>query len=218
MAEDETGEVPKLPPDARLESLDRRLDRLQQAEAKRTAKAQGDPNIGLASWSSVSSSAVRSGARIVGWLLDRWLGTGPWLMLVMLFAGFARRRLERLRISNNTRSRLRANEDKGFKRGGRRQDRPDAPVRDRADRRLVPARQSVRLHQQRAVDADRARHDLAVHVRRDEAPARPRPLAGRGRGADRLRRRHGPGQHRARGQEISAVGLHRPSSSCCSPT
>ena len=36
MAEDETGEVPKLPPDARLESLDKRLDRLQQAEAKRT--------------------------------------------------------------------------------------------------------------------------------------------------------------------------------------
>ena len=38
MAEDETDEVPKLPPDARLESLDKRLDRLQQAEAKRTAK------------------------------------------------------------------------------------------------------------------------------------------------------------------------------------
>ena len=38
MAEDETGEVPKLPPDARLELLDERLDRMQQAEAKRTAK------------------------------------------------------------------------------------------------------------------------------------------------------------------------------------
>ena len=43
MAEDETGEVPKLPPDARLESLDERLDRLQQAEAKRTAKRKPDP-------------------------------------------------------------------------------------------------------------------------------------------------------------------------------
>ena len=36
MAEDESGEVPKLPPDARLESLDERLDQLQEAEAKRT--------------------------------------------------------------------------------------------------------------------------------------------------------------------------------------
>ena len=44
MAEDETEGVPKLPPDARLESLDERLDRLQQAEAKRTAKRQPDVN------------------------------------------------------------------------------------------------------------------------------------------------------------------------------
>ena len=39
MAEDETDEVPKLRPDARLESLDRRLDKMQQAEAKRTGVA-----------------------------------------------------------------------------------------------------------------------------------------------------------------------------------
>ena len=52
MAEDETGEVPKLPPDARLESLDERLDRLQQAEAKRTgAAAARCQAIGRASWS-----------------------------------------------------------------------------------------------------------------------------------------------------------------------
>ena len=42
MAEDENGEVPKLPPDARLGSLDERLDRLQREEAKRTAKPQPD--------------------------------------------------------------------------------------------------------------------------------------------------------------------------------
>lgn len=24
----------------------------------------------------------------IGWLLDRWLGTNPWLMVVMLFMGF----------------------------------------------------------------------------------------------------------------------------------
>ena len=42
MAEDETDEVPKLPPDARLGSLDERLDQLQRAEAKRTAKPKPD--------------------------------------------------------------------------------------------------------------------------------------------------------------------------------
>jgi len=36
MATDETGQDPKLPPDARLDSLEGRLERLQRAEAKRT--------------------------------------------------------------------------------------------------------------------------------------------------------------------------------------
>ena len=35
------------------------------------------------------------GGGIVGWLLDRWFGTQPWLMLVMLFLGFAGRHLQR---------------------------------------------------------------------------------------------------------------------------
>ena len=54
MAEDETGEVPKLPPDARLESLDQRLDRLQQAEAKRTEGAGRIRAIGSGSSSSAN--------------------------------------------------------------------------------------------------------------------------------------------------------------------
>ena len=51
--------------------------------------------------------------------------------------------------------------------------------------------------------------DLGVHVRRDEARADSGPLASHGRRADRLRRRHGERQHRARRQEVSAVGFHR---------
>ena len=62
MAEDETGEVPKLPPDARLELLDQRLDRLQQAEAKRTKDAQADPNMRIAQPSLAISSAAPSAA------------------------------------------------------------------------------------------------------------------------------------------------------------
>jgi ATP synthase protein I len=101
MAEDETGEVPKLPPDARLESLDERLDRLQQAEAKRTHRAGPDRNyrIGQLVLSHLIGAPV--GGFLIGFVLDRWLGTKPWLMLLMLFAGFAVGVMNVIRISQN---------------------------------------------------------------------------------------------------------------------
>jgi ATP synthase protein I len=89
MAEDETDEVPKLPPDARLESLDKRLDRLQRAEAAKTVKAQGDPNYRIGQLVLSHLVGAPLGGGILGWLLDRWLGTRPWLMLILMFLGFA---------------------------------------------------------------------------------------------------------------------------------
>ncbi len=99
MAKQEFDEAPKLPPDARLESLDKRLEHLQQAEVKRAQKRQGDP-----SWRAgqlVLSHLVGAplGAGILGWLLDRWLDTRPWLMLTMLFVGFAVGVFDVLRMS-----------------------------------------------------------------------------------------------------------------------
>jgi ATP synthase protein I len=110
MAEDEIDEVPKLPPDARLDSLDERLDRMQQAEAKRTAKRQPDMN--YQSGQLVLSQLVGCplGGGIVGWLMDRWFGTRPWLMLVLLFLGFAVGFWNVVRI---------ANKSSGKSRGGR---------------------------------------------------------------------------------------------------
>ena len=102
MAEDDTDEVPKLPPDARLELLDQRLDRLQQAEAKRTAKRQPDANYRAGQLVLSQLVGCPLGGGIVGWLLDRWLGTKPWLMLVMLFLGFAVGVWNVIRISNNS--------------------------------------------------------------------------------------------------------------------
>jgi ATP synthase protein I len=99
MAEDETDEVPKLPPDARLESLDERLDRLRQAEAKRTAKKQPDRSYQVGQLVLSHLVGAPLGGGIIGWLLDRWLGTKPWLMLVMLFLGFAVGVMNVLRIS-----------------------------------------------------------------------------------------------------------------------
>ena len=88
MAEDEIGEVPKLPPDARLESLDERLDRLQQAEDKRTQGPQPDPNMRIAQLVIGYLIGGPLGGGLLGWGLDSLFGTKPWLTLVMLFLGF----------------------------------------------------------------------------------------------------------------------------------
>ena len=89
MAADDTGEVPKLPPDARLESLDQRLDRLQQEEAKRTAKRQPDESYRAGQLILSQLIGGPLGGGVIGWLLDRWWGTAPWVMLGLMFTGFA---------------------------------------------------------------------------------------------------------------------------------
>ena len=93
MAEDENGEVPKLPPDARLGSLDERLKRLQQAEAKRTQGKQPDPGTRL--WQQLFGQLIGApfGGAVIGWGLDSLAGlcghrTFPLFFLLMLFFGF----------------------------------------------------------------------------------------------------------------------------------
>jgi ATP synthase protein I len=93
MAEDETGEVPKLPPDARLESLDERLERLQQAEAKRTEVRQPSPGTRIAQQAFGHLIGAPVGGAVIGWGLDSLaaaLGyrTFPLFLLLMLFFGF----------------------------------------------------------------------------------------------------------------------------------
>jgi len=103
MAEDEIDETSKLPPDARLESLDERLDRAQRREAeKASSKVQDDPTyrVGQLVLSQLIGGPLGGG--ILGWLLDRWLGTAPWLMLGLLFLGFAGGMFNVIRISNDS--------------------------------------------------------------------------------------------------------------------
>jgi ATP synthase protein I len=88
MAEDETGEVPKLPPDARLESLDRRLDRMQEAEQLRDKKAQGDPNTKIAQLVVGQLIGAPAGGFLIGLGLDSLFRTRPIFMLLFLFVGF----------------------------------------------------------------------------------------------------------------------------------
>ena len=99
MVEDETGQHSKLSPDARLESLDRRLDKAQAEEARKAAKVQGDPNMRAGQLVLSHLVGAPLGGGLLGWLLDRWLGTAPWLLLVLMFLGFAVGIMNVLRIS-----------------------------------------------------------------------------------------------------------------------
>src|SRR6476469_9126424 len=105
MAEDETGEVPKLPPDARRESLDERLDRLQQAEAKRTEVRQPSPGTRIAQQAFGHLIGAPVGGAVIGWGLDSLaalLGhrTFPLFLLLMLFFGFGVGLRNVIRITN----------------------------------------------------------------------------------------------------------------------
>jgi len=88
MAEDETEQGPKLPPDARLESLDERLGQAQQREAEGAKKAPVDPNMRIAQIVIGYLIGGPLGGGLLGWGLDSLFGTKPWLTLVMLFLGF----------------------------------------------------------------------------------------------------------------------------------
>ena len=90
MAEDDDGEVPKLPPDARLESLDERLDRMQQAEAKRRPNTDSQAAIRSAGTQLAQNLiGMPLGGFVVGFLFDQLFGTLPWIALALMFIGFA---------------------------------------------------------------------------------------------------------------------------------
>jgi ATP synthase protein I len=83
---------PKSPEDSRLTSLNQRLKQAQLEEAAR----KGRPDVER-SRQVVRSAGMRLlqdlvglpfGGGLIGWLLDRWFGTAPWIMLAMLFLGF----------------------------------------------------------------------------------------------------------------------------------
>jgi len=88
MMEDETGQEPKSPQDARLDSLDERLQRAQAKEAERTGqahKADANEQLGQRVLSTLLGGLL--GGTLIGWLLDRWLGTGPVLLIVLMVLG-----------------------------------------------------------------------------------------------------------------------------------
>jgi ATP synthase protein I len=102
MAADEPQQDPELPKDVRLGSLDERIERLQQEEAKRTRKATPDPVTRV--WQLMFSHLIGApaGGGIIGWGLDSLFGTFPLFFLLMLFLGFGVGVVNVLRISKTS--------------------------------------------------------------------------------------------------------------------
>ena len=88
MVTDETEEDSKLPPDARLGSLEERLDKAQQVEGERTHKAQPDPISRAGQQVLGHLIGAPAGGFLMGLGLDTLFNTRPVFMLSLLFLGF----------------------------------------------------------------------------------------------------------------------------------
>ncbi len=94
MAANEPEQAPDGGEDPRLASLDERLQAAHHAETQRTAPAgqfDGFTGKGASQGNRVLSTLIGAplGAMLIGWLADRFFGTAPKAMLVMLFLGIA---------------------------------------------------------------------------------------------------------------------------------
>lgn len=88
MGEDETDEVPDLQPDARLQSLDQRLDALHRAEAEQAEKRHADRVRSFGQKMASQMIGAPAGGLLFGWGLDTLFKTKPLFMIVLMFVGF----------------------------------------------------------------------------------------------------------------------------------
>ena len=104
MAEDETDEVPTSPQDARLTSLDERLKQAELVEGERRPKPIDSATVIKTAGQRVAQSLIGMplGGAIIGWLLDRLFDTAPWIMLGLMFTGFAGAVLDVMRVSKQS--------------------------------------------------------------------------------------------------------------------
>ena len=89
MTDNDPGQDPKLPEDARLASLDERLRQAQQDEAVRTGQARKPADRNEQLGNRVLSYLIGglAGGALIGWVLDRVFGTSPLLLISLLVLG-----------------------------------------------------------------------------------------------------------------------------------
>jgi ATP synthase protein I len=101
MAEEETDREPQSPQDARLTSLDERLKRAERVEGERRPKPIDSSTVIRTAGMRVAQGLIGMplGGAIIGWLLDRLFDTAPWIMLALMFIGFAGAVLDLMKTS-----------------------------------------------------------------------------------------------------------------------
>lgn len=104
MAEDDTGRNTPVAEDARIQSLEKRLQAAKRAEEDRTARRNRGPAKGYSQGHRILAELIGAplGGGLIGWVLDRWLDTSPIFLLVLVFLGFAVAFRNIYRISKET--------------------------------------------------------------------------------------------------------------------
>ena len=89
MAENRPGQDPGLPEDARLDSLEERIRKAQADEAIRTGEGRRKADANEQLGNRVLSYLIGglAGGALIGWVLDRLLGTSPLLLISLLVLG-----------------------------------------------------------------------------------------------------------------------------------
>ena len=89
MATEDPGQDPLDREDPRLTSLDKRLAEVQRDEAVRSGKKVEGQGKGYSQGNRVLSALIGgiAGGALIGWLVDRWFGTAPLLLLVLMLLG-----------------------------------------------------------------------------------------------------------------------------------
>jgi ATP synthase protein I len=101
VAENDSGQDFHDAEDPRLTALDERLRQARAAEAARSGVKQ-DTDRGYAQGNRVIAALIGSlvGSALIGWCIDRWFGTTPWGLIVLLFLGIAVAFRQIIRIGN----------------------------------------------------------------------------------------------------------------------
>ena len=88
--------------EARLRALDARLRAAQHEQAAREDRTPSTAAQGYAMGNQVIALLIGglAGGALIGWLIDRWLGSTPWGLLVLMFLGTAAAFRNIIRLSN----------------------------------------------------------------------------------------------------------------------
>ena len=71
-----------------IEELDKKIGSLKSAREKQSLETKSMAGISYAFRMTTEMAAALAVGAGVGWLMDQWIGTTPWGMIIFLFVGF----------------------------------------------------------------------------------------------------------------------------------